>query len=260
MFCTYFGFGSSWTDFCVRHMRFWLNSSTKQTTKKKKQHPPIWLVCVSGWLEWTTRLGALQLPAGVTRRCSSRTCLCSACSRTQKRITGAYFFFIFPPACRLTLSPTCLFYFLVLFFTFLELLLMTISHYSVSSSETQLLFFPPAPSFPRMTFAEAETNGALWDLIVSVVWKGEQAAQRLIISLPPFIPSSCCCASTVGPLCTLHSLLSPNVVSVLCALCLPCVFQKVLCLRRSRCTTSVVVKFCSHRNQTPIINWRPSVL
>lgn len=43
----------------------------------------------SGRLEWTQRLSALQLPAGLTRGGSSRASLCSACTRAQERIPGS---------------------------------------------------------------------------------------------------------------------------------------------------------------------------
>lgn len=43
----------------------------------------------AGRLKWTQRISSLQLPAGLTGRCSSRTPTCSACAWTQKRIPGS---------------------------------------------------------------------------------------------------------------------------------------------------------------------------
>lgn len=122
---------------------------------------------LSGRSEWTQRLSALQLPAGLSRWCSSRTSLCSTCTRTQERVTGGTPFLVLMSVLKLP-DPSQISkrsFSLSFFLSFIYKCMVGIYFLVCLIVSCRMSF---VPLFPARPFSEAKTICALWDLIVSV--------------------------------------------------------------------------------------------
>lgn len=129
------------------------------------------LIYLPGWLEWTPRVGAIQLPAGFPRGRSSRASPCSAGTRAKERVPGTAAFLSVCTPCHIRNTITVVIIIFYLIFHHLHAVIFC------SASLILPCGIFSAPPFPAWPCTEAQTKCSLWDLIVSVFRDRTAAAQ-----------------------------------------------------------------------------------